>query len=90
MQTLLHPGSRDGILRGAGERHLVWEPDLGCAHGIARWRVDDPSELAFRLAAIMARFLFLKTKPVILEPMKVVAQVEFQSAPFPCPFLSSS
>ena len=48
----------------------------------------DSSELAFRLAAIGAfREAFLKTKPVILEPImtvEVVAPVEFQSA-----FLSS-
>ncbi|KAH9954074.1 elongation factor G, mitochondrial [Russula dissimulans] len=44
----------------------------------------DSSELAFRLAAIGAfREAFLKTKPVILEPImtvEVVAPVEFQSA----------
>jgi elongation factor G len=54
----------------------------------------DSSELAFRLAAIGAfREAFLKTKPVILEPImtvEVVAPVEFQSAsfhpllPYPC------
>ena len=47
----------------------------------------DSSELAFRLAAIGAfREAFLKTKPVILEPImtvEVVAPVEFQSASFP-------
>ena len=46
----------------------------------------DSSELAFRLAAISAfREAFLKTKPVILEPImtvEVVAPVEFQSAFF--------
>ncbi|KAH9022714.1 hypothetical protein EDB84DRAFT_1678395 [Lactarius hengduanensis] len=44
----------------------------------------DSSELAFRLAAIGAfREAYLKTKPVILEPImtvEVVAPVEFQSA----------
>jgi elongation factor G len=44
----------------------------------------DSSELAFRLASIGAfREAFLKTKPVILEPImtvEVVAPVEFQSA----------
>jgi elongation factor G len=44
----------------------------------------DSSELAFRLATIGAfREAFLKTKPVILEPImtvEVVAPVEFQSA----------
>ena len=51
----------------------------------------DSSELAFRLAAIGAfREAFLKTKPVILEPImtvEVVAPVEFQSASFPFLFL---
>jgi elongation factor G len=46
----------------------------------------DSSELAFRLATIGAfREAFLKTKPVILEPImtvEVVAPVEFQSAFF--------
>jgi elongation factor G len=46
----------------------------------------DSSELAFRLAAIGAfREAFLKTKPVVLEPImtvEVVAPVEFQSASF--------
>jgi elongation factor G len=53
----------------------------------------DSSELAFRLAAIGAfREVYLKTKPVILEPImtvEVVAPVEFQSASF-LSFLSSS
>jgi elongation factor G len=52
----------------------------------------DSSELAFRLAAIGAfREAFLKTKPVILEPImtvEVVAPVEFQSTS--CPFLFPS
>ncbi|KAH9987056.1 elongation factor G mitochondrial [Russula vinacea] len=51
----------------------------------------DSSELAFRLAAIGAfREAFLKTKPVILEPImtvEVVAPVEFQSASFTLFFL---
>jgi elongation factor G len=51
------------------------------------FRAVDSSELAFRLVAIGAfREAFLKTKPVILEPimtMEEVAPVEFQSASFP-------
>jgi len=53
-------------------------PDL---HGRER---AEATELAFRLATIGAfREAFLKTKPVILEPImtvEVVAPVEFQSA----------
>ena len=36
----LNLGSREVIQRGAGERHLVWKPDLGRAYGIARWCVS--------------------------------------------------
>ena len=87
VQALLHRDSRDGTwirYEVLEKGTLFGNPRSGVRTVLlvrdGAFHAVDPSELAFRLATI----------GVFLEPMQVVAPVEFQSASFPFPFPSSS
>jgi elongation factor G len=73
-------GFRDGLEKGALSGHAISGVRFVLEDG--SYHAVDSSELAFRLAAVGAfKEAYLKSKPVILEPIMsvdVVAPVEFQ------------